>query len=284
MSLQADDMHPESYSRPRPPYQITDEYRVPSNSSRRPYVSERDVVPHIRREDDWRHRDLDHDRYPYNTNFSLQERADYEEEESRGSAGWGATRSSQYAQPALNWPSRFDTATPSSSSSSYPKGTTWGVDASNSYDHSRPPFSERWHADDPSMPLDDWSQEPPRNEHTSDRRLHDWQRNETRRDKNLGHKFQSDSGWESRRRDRSDWASEVSSSSRHDELLPRNGPHLTEERAWEPAASWKSTTSSEHLYQRSQNTQRSNHSRPKRGHSQVKQRRDWRSDDSDLNK
>lgn len=282
MSLQADDIPPEPYSRPRPPYHMTEDYRVPSNSSRRPYVSERDVTPRISREDDWRHRDLDHDRYPYNANFPLPERVEYEEGDSRSSAGWGATRSSQYAQPSLNWPPRFDTATTSSSSSAYPKGTTWGVDASNVYERSRPPFPERWHTDDPSMPLDDWSQEPPRTEHTPDRRLHDWQRSETRRDKNLAHKFQSDSGWESRRRDRSDWVSEASS--RHDELPPRNGSHSAEDRAWEPAASWKSTSSSDHLHQRSQNTQRSNQSRPKRGHSQVKQRREWRSDDGDLNK
>lgn len=276
MNLQADDIPPDAYSRSRPSYHVSEDYRVPSNSSRRPYVSERDVAPRSRHEDDWRHRDPDHDRYPYNDTFALSDRGEYEDGGARNSSGWVSLRSSQYPQSSVNWAHRFDSAAPSSS---YPKQTVWG--ATNAYEHSRTAFPERWHPEGSrDMPLEDWSQEPPRTDHTSDRRPHEWQRTETRRDKALSHKFQSDSGWDSRRRDRSDWTGETSG--RPDEAPHhRNGIHSTEDRSWEPAASWKSSSSNDQPHR---NNQRSNSSRQKRGYNQAKQRREWRTDDGDLNK
>lgn len=281
MSVHADDVPPESYSRPRSSYHLSENYRGPSSSSQESYVSGRDVSSRRSRGDDWRHRDLDRDRYPYNDGFPRTERSEYDDSGSRNSSGWVPVHSSQYGQSSLDWTHPFDSA--ASSSSSYPKATTWGITPPTPYDHTRSSFHERWPpAESREMPLDEWPAESSRVEHPPERRHPDW-RPETRRDKNMSApKFQSDSGWDSRRRDRSNWSNEPIGA--HDDLHVENRHHTTEDRAWEPAASWKSTSRNEHQHQRSQNGQRSNPSKTKRGQGQTR-RREWRAaDDSDLNK
>ncbi|KAF9485323.1 hypothetical protein BDN70DRAFT_988845 [Pholiota conissans] len=275
MTVHPDDVPPESYSRPRPSYRVSENYRGPSSSSQASYIPGRGTS-RSRHEDDWRHRDLDHNRYPYD-GFPHPERGEYDGGSSRNPPGWGTVHSSQYTQSSLDWPHRFDST---ASSSSYPKTSTWGINSPTPYDHSRSSFQEHWPAaDSREAPLDDWGVEPSHDDRLAERRHSDWP--ETRRDKNIGPKFLSDSGWESRRRERSNWISE--SMGRHDSLHAEKRQLTTEDRAWEPAASWKSTSGHDQ-HQRSQNGQRFNSSRTKRQQTQVK-RREWRAaDDSDLNK
>jgi len=94
--------------------------------------------------------------------------------------------------------------------------------------------------------------------------------------------FQSDSAWDLRRRENG-W----------DDRTVED-PQSLEERAWEPAPSWRSTHRDEGNSENRTQSQNQNHrnslhknqqqSKGKRNYSHKQQRRDWRNDDSNLNK
>ncbi|PPQ94046.1 hypothetical protein CVT25_009894 [Psilocybe cyanescens] len=273
MNVPGDDIpSAESYSRSHTSFHHPESYRT-STSGRTAYMGGRDMPSGSRRDGDWRHAELDHDRYPYADPFARGERSQYEDNAPRSSAGWGPP----YIQPRSSWPSRYDNG---ASSSSYAEPSTWAIPNPPSYDNTRTPYHEHW---EPTaareQPPDEWNPEPVRNDHRSDRRQHDW-RPDNHRDKNTGHRFRSDSGWDSRRRERN-WANDPIG--RQNDHPPDKRPSDTEDRAWEPAASWMSSTANDYQHQRGQNGQRNTQQRPKRVQNNNKQRREWRADDGDLN-
>ncbi|KAH9482688.1 CTD kinase subunit alpha [Psilocybe cubensis] len=270
-----DDISPETYSRPHNSFHHPESYRA-SNAGRGTYSSGRDMSSGSRRGGDWRHAELDHERYSFTDPFARGERAQYDDSGPRSSGGWGPVNDS-YVQSRNSWPPRYDNG---ASSSSYAEPSTWTVPDHPSYDSSRIPYHDRWETNEPRESIDDWNPEPMRNDHRTDRRHHDW-RPDSQRDKNSGHRFRSDSGWDSRRRDRN-WTNEPIG--RHNDLPPDKRQAGTEDRSWEPAASWVSSTTNDYSQQRGQNGQRSyHHQRPKRVQNYNKHRREWRADDGELN-
>ncbi|PPQ75129.1 hypothetical protein CVT26_012090 [Gymnopilus dilepis] len=274
MNPPTEDLHPESYSRSHTSFHLSEGYRGPSTSGRAPYVPARDMAPRSTHDDEWRLSDLDHERYPYSDHFIRGERNKYEEGMPRSSTGWGSTDSTPYVQARNDWPRRYDNGmAPSSYSES-----TWSLPPPPHYD-GRNPYHERWDQHDSrDQPPDDWVSESSQFIHPPERRQHDWRGN-TPRDKRHGQRFQSDSGWDSRRRERT-WGGEPA---RHQEdPLPEQRQHDLEDRSWEPAASWKNANNGDHQHQRGHHGSRTHQSKQKRNQNQ-KQRRDWRADDGDLN-
>jgi len=280
MNAPIDSIHSDSgYSRSHPSFHISENYRAPPIPTRMTYASDREAQPRSRRNDaDWRHTDMETERYQYVDPYSRDDRTNYEDPIPRNSGGWRDIDHSTYSQSRNDWSRRYDNG---ASSSSFPEPTTWGLTNPPPFEHGRAMYPERWEQNDArSQPLDDWGTEVGRHDRRSDRRHHDW-RSDSQRDKNSTRKFQSDSGWDSRRRERLSWGSEHLP--RHeDSSLLKTHHHALEERAWEPAASWKSSASNDNQ-QRGQNGQR-NQPKHKRGQNYHKQRREWRMDDGDLNK
>lgn len=206
---------------------------------------------------------MDHDRYAYDSGFVRDQRVEYEDGGARSAASWGAD---PYGVPRSSW-GRYDG---SAASTHYHEGP-WAVPSSSSYD-------SRALYDWPSQSSRDieWAESGSANRQT-DRRHADW-RGEGRREKGQASKFQSDSGWDTRRRDRAEW------DPIHDHTRSEKGPGTSEDRSWEPAPSWKSASGNDH---QSQNQRHSNGQKPPQSKSKrnnQKQRREWRTDDSDLNK
>lgn len=269
-NVAGDDTHSDSYSRSHPSFHGPESYRAPPNMNRALY--EQDVPSRSRRNDEWHLTDLNHDRYSYNDVYGRGERVGYDDGGPRSSEGWGTVDVPQYPQVRNEWPQRYDRSTPSSS---YPE-PSWGLSPANAYDSGHV-YHDRWKQRDiRDLPPEKWIPGPVRTDQRADPppRHH-----EQRRDKNTVPRFQSDSGWETRRERR--WGREPAAG-RDDLLIPKR-PHPTQDRSWEPAASWKSSTNGDHKNQRGQNGQRSNQARPKRGQNN-KHRREWRADDGDLNK
>ena len=264
-NVAGDDTHSDSYSRSHS-FHVPENYRAPPNMNRALYLSEQDVPSRSRRNDDWHLAELNHDRYSYNDVYH-GERVGYDDGGPRSSEGWGTVDVPQYTQVRNEWPQRYDRSTPSS----YPE-PLWGIPPSNGYDNGHG-YHDRWKPRDArDLPSEKWT-----SSQRADPPPHDWH-HEQRRDKNTVQRFQSDSGWDTRRERR--WGREPAG--RDDLLIPKR-PHPTQDRSWEPAASWKSSTNGDHQNQRGQNGQRLNQGRPKRGQNN-KHRREWRVDDGDLNK
>lgn len=132
--------------------------------------------------------------------------------------------------------------------------------------------------------------------HTEKHRNQGWKR-ENRREKGASQqKFQSDAGWSTRKKGK-EWNND--SQSRWDEHPPEQHDIVpteivpSEDRSWEPAESWKSgarTTESSKGNQQQQReggrqSQKSNkQQKSSRRQQSNKQKRDWRTDDSNLNK
>ena len=274
-NVAGDDTHSDSYSRSHSSFHTSENYRAPPNMTRALYLSEPDVPSRSRRSDDWHHAELSHDRYSYNDVYGRGERVGYDDGGPRSSEGWGTVDVPPYPQVRNEWPQRYDRSTPSSS---YPEPSSWGISPSGAYDSSHV-YHDRWKQRDVrDLPPEKWISGPARADQRADPPPHDWH-HEQRRDKNTVPRFQSDSGWETRRERR--WGREPAAG--REELLIPKRHHPTQDRSWEPAASWKSSTNGDHQNQRGQNGQRSNQARSKRGQNN-KHRREWRADDGDLNK
>jgi len=278
MNIPPEDHHSEAYIRSHGALHHSESYRTASTSSRGSYVSDRDIPSRSRHDDEWRHADLDHERYHYGDPYSRGDRSDYGDAGPRSTGGWGAV-DPPYSSSRHDWPPHYENG---SSSSSYAETASWGVAAPSAYESSRAVYADHWQQrDSREAPVDDWP--PPdvvRKDQYQDRRQPEW-RPEAKREKTSSQKFQSDSGWGSRRRDRG-WNRETSA---HGDAPAERGDSL-EDRAWEPAPSWKSNHNDhpqQHQNQRGQNGQRTN-GKSKRGQNQNKQKREWRADDGDLNK
>ena len=272
-NVAGNDTHSDSYSRSHSSFHTSESYRAPPSMNRALYLSEPDVPSRSRRGDEWHLAELSHDRYFHTDVYGRGERAGYDDGGPRSSEGWGAVDVPQYPQVRNEWPQRYDRSTPSSS---YPEPSSWGISPSSAYDSSHM-YHDRWKQRDArDLPPEKWITGPVRADQRADPPPHDWHR-EQRRDKNTVPRFQSDSGWDTRRERR--WGREPDD--REDLLIPKRH-HPTQDRSWEPAASWKSSTNGDHQNQRGQNGQRSNQSRSKRQNN--KHRRERRADDGDLNK
>ena len=273
-NVAGDDTHSDSYSRSHSSFHASESYRPPPNMNRALYLSEPDIPPRSRLSDEWHLAELSHDRYSYSDVYGRGERGGYDDGGPRSSEGWGTVDVPQYPQARNEWPQRYDRSTPSSS---YPEPSSWSI-SPNSYDSSRV-YHDRWTPRDVrDLPPEKWIPGPIRTDQRADPLPHDWH-HEQRRDKNTVQRFQSDSGWETRRERR--WGREPAAG--RDDLLTPKRLHPTQDRSWEPAASWKSSTNGDHQNQRGQNGHRSNQARQKRGQNN-KHRREWRPDDGDLNK
>ncbi|CAA7259797.1 unnamed protein product [Cyclocybe aegerita] len=268
MNIQEDDMHSDAYSRSRTSLHPSESYRTATASNRTHYTSERDISSRSRRDEDWRHAEVERERYSYDP-YTRGDRAEYDDSGPRSSAGWGTVDSAHYIQPQTDWDPRYEL------SSSYSESSAWG----STYEGNRQPYVEHWPSRDTGeMPPDDWGTEIARTDQRHDRQHQDW-RPEGRRDKNSAHRFQSDSGWDSRRRDKG-WSRE--GNFQRDEQHTDQQYQAVEDRSWEPAASWKSSNRGDHQ-RGGQNGQRHNQQRSKKGNNNNRQRREWRTDDSDLN-
>ncbi|KAF8913932.1 hypothetical protein CPB84DRAFT_1757945 [Gymnopilus junonius] len=278
MNPPGEDLRTDSYSRSHSSFHVSENYRGPSTSARAPYVSDRDLPSRSAHDDEWRLADLDHNRYSYSDHFIRGERSNYEPNVPINSTGWVPPNSVPYVQPPNNWPRPYDNGVVPPSS--YPETSTWGIPPPAPYD-SRTSYHDHWDQNNTrDQPPDDWGSESGQFMHRSERRQHEWRGN-NQRDKRHGHKFQSDSGWDSRRQDRSTWGNDHVRHQEDPMLEQRH--HSMEDRSWEPAASWKNSTNSDPQHQRGYHGSRPSQSKPRRNQNQNKQRREWRADDSDLN-
>ena len=266
-----EDLHPDSYSRSR---SSVENYRTASSSARAPYNSDRERAPRSHRDEDWHHATYEHDRYAYGDPYSRGDRLDdYDDDRCDKSGSWRADPS-RYTSSSHDWSHRYDHV----GSSSYSDPAMWTVPPP-AYESGRSSYSGHWQErESRDLPVDDWEPAGIRNDRVHERR-HEW-RQEDRRDKNGQQKYQSDSGWSTRRRER-EWARDVP--------IQNDYPiDDRQERSWEPAASWKSSNRNNQQQQQrgqqAQNLQRQN-GKSKRSQNQNKQRREWRQgDDGDLNK
>jgi len=82
-----DEIHPDPYSRSHSSFHSSQSYRTPSTSSRVQYITDQDISSRPRRDKNWRHADLDRDRYPYNDPFRA-DMSEYDGSGPRSSSGW----------------------------------------------------------------------------------------------------------------------------------------------------------------------------------------------------
>ena len=282
-TIQADGPHVEQYHRSHPPFHPQETYRPASNAGRASYGAERTVASHSRHDNDWRHPEVDHGRYGFEDIYARGERHEYDAFDSRTKETWRASEPATYPPEHSEWSPHYTASAPSA----FPE-PQWGLpqDSYSGYNDGWAPRDTR------DLSHDDWGTETVR----SDPRGGWRQQTGRKRDKNPV-EFQSDSGWDSRRRDRY-WDNNTT---RRQE--PQYDASYTEqERAWEPAPTWKSNTEpvgQHQQYAYSQHRQQNQHQhaqpRHKNGPQQQgqrkrnnqqnnRQRRDNRMDDNELNK
>jgi len=271
----------DTYSRPLQSSHRTGTYRTSSTTGRVPYDSERDgPSSRGRRDDDWDLADVNQDRYVYPEPYHREKREVYDVSVPSNSSGWRSSGDSQRKQSRGEWSRHYEHSSLPTSYSA--PASSWNSAATDSYNNSRGYYYDQWPQRDVRESSNDNRQQESSNEKPTDRGTHNWRR-EHRREKGDGKKFQSDSGWDTRRREKA-WVHEVSS--KWDEPSLNKGSRSVEERSWEPAATWKSSNRVDQP--RGQNGHRYTYSKSlkggKRGQNATKQRRDWRSDDGNLNK
>ena len=333
-AIRDDPLHaPKSYSR----YPQSSRYGEPhretsSASSRMTYDIQRDRTPETSRsirDDGWGAGALGHDRYDYGPYHHAEHDA-YDPSSRRDMEDWRGNGESQYSSSRADWSGSYHQ---SESSTSYPEPSNWNaVTTPNQYSTVTPPVHVARSTGSPYRTTnayydggrspnaydstrayyhdnDPWAQRDMREPLPDDRldfnppehRRHGWKK-ENKRDKGAAQqKFQSDSGWSTRKKGK-DWAS--TSENRWDESsTAKNDPAPEEDRSWEPAESWKSGHRSQD-YERTQDhatsnkqpqqqereggrsSQKSKHSKSNRrkDQSNKQQKRDWRTDDGNLNK
>lgn len=288
LDSRVDESRSESYSRPQQSSHRTESYRPPPISNRASYDVNREASTsrNHRDTDSWRPADAVPDRYQYASNDGYHRggRDDYDGVDSRNTEEWPVrpTSDTHHSQPRGEWPQRYD---PSYSSSTYLESSSWNTPSTTSYNHRKPSYdqwtsrdSTRSHVPDESTPSMGPLEDRPIEVEQSG-----WLRDQ-RRDKG-GQKFQSDSGWDTRRRSKG-WKEP----NPQEAPLPHEGGH-TGDRSWEPAPTWQPSTRGDPHNQRNNFGQRNSYPNRnakggggKRTQNQNKQRRDWRSDDGSLNK
>jgi len=271
-----DEIRSESYSRSHHPSHQSQGYV--SHSSRGSFEEDREPSSSRghRDNDSWRRGEPQHDRYDYQPagGYRRGKRNDH----------------TSTASNADNWKTRYEEP-------NYPESRD---DWSQHYEHNftNSIYSESsWNANslatfEPrSGAYESWRTEEER-DHSHEERarvVHEdkpaergssgWHRDQ-RRERGKHH-FQSDSGWDTRRKGK-----EWDETSRWDESPSNKKRHLdnNEDRSWEPGPSWQlSNRDHPAPYQ---NGHRHNHKQSKglKKHSQQKHKRDWRNDDNNLNK
>lgn len=286
----ADELSPEPYSRAVQTSHHSDSYRPPSTSSRASYDMAREPSSSRSRHevDSWRP-DATHDRYEYTAPNDGYRRGggrdDYDVVEQRDTEGWGRSgRDGRYSHSREEWPQRYER---SYSSSSYPEPSSWPTHPPPSYD-SRSASYSHWGADDSrNHTPDDRGHDRAQGHGRPDRQPDREQWSTDQRREKSDQKWQSDAGWDSRRRDQRGSQDEPT---RHSST--QESP--TDDRSWEPAPSWRASarhdSRNDSQTQRSQNSHRNSNSNKnskgakKNQNQNNKQRRDWRTDDGNLNK
>lgn len=285
------------YTHPRQYNRSPDTYRPAASSARSGYTTETSGPRH---HDEWRPSDQSyssHDRYYPHSNdvYSRNLRDDYDILEQRENDGWRdrSTNDVHYADPGRGWVPRYDHGP---STSSYPESTSWTPVAA--YDD-RPPSHDYWVPDDRGGPPSEHNHI--RSDVEGNRGERDtpvWRNRNARKDgRKAGGKderrggdpstWQSDAGWESRRTENRSQAiieSAETSAVNHDDSRPP-----ADDRSWEPAPSWqpqKRGGAQGHGNQKGSRNNQSNKKGGKKNQAQNKQqpKRDWRTDDGDLNK
>ncbi|KAF8655275.1 hypothetical protein AX16_003175 [Volvariella volvacea WC 439] len=211
----------------------------------------------------------------------LQETYSYSNDGHRGRDGYDIdTRDEDawYARPEdprTDWSHRYDMSYPT-----YPE-SSWHP-PSSSYSN-RPPH-DPWGSEDDSR--NHYRQESRQQDgRRTDRDGHGWRR-DNRKDKG-SMRFQSDSGWDTRRRKA--WDDKNQQKAQHSQEATQSST-ATEDRSWEPAPSWKASAKNDSQNQpkrspKHQRNQSSGKSKNRKGNhnNTARQRRDWRNDDGNLN-
>lgn len=270
------DEGPDSYPRSQRASHRSDDLRTSATPTRDYYDGYRETGPHARTrndEDAWysdARRYREEDVYRRDDDYDAGMRRDTD---------WGtrSTSDPQYSSVREDWPHQQYGHPPS-----YPDSSSWDTAASRDAYDSRTPYYDDWPTPNPrssSSRARDDDRHPRGGKHGKDS---GWSRDH-RRDREVQQpQHHADSGWEGRRRDNG-WEDKVV-----------EGSEVSEDRAWEPAPSWKSShhpdSDNQHRNQH-QNNQRNSQQRQqhysrggKRNHNSKQQRRDWRNDDSHLNK
>jgi len=266
----------ETYTRLHKPSHRTETYTSSSTSNRAPYVINKEgSTSRSRQLDSWQYADPDDDRHKYASHDGYHGhsggRDGYEYVEARDPDLWSARphHDVRYSQPREEWTHRYDHGYVTSS---YAESSSWN-----------PPLH-----DGRSTSFEHWPSEETR---VDDRRVaatndrhheREWHRDH-RRDKGPP-KFQSDSGWDSRRGGKG-WDELHVWDDAHEKDRPK-----FEDRSWEPAPSWQPSERRD-FEQSNRSGQRNNHAnRNSKGGRRGayayanKQKRDWRNDDGNLNK
>lgn len=267
----------DSYSRSHRTSHRSDDRRTSSTSNRDYYDGYRDVGSHSRSrhdEDSWysdvsRYREED-----------VYRRDDDYEAGMRRDSDWGARPQGDPQYPSIRdeWAHQhYDHP------SSYHDSSSWGAPPTRDAYDSRSSYYDDWPAPSARGSSSHGRDDDRHLRHGEKHEREDlgWPR-EQRRDKGTQQtRYQNDSGWDLRRRDNG-WEDRMA-----------EDPQSIEDRAWEPAPSWKSSHRNEGATQ-NRNQNQSNHQR----NTQFKQqqyskggkrnqnvkRREWRNDDSNLNK
>jgi hypothetical protein len=274
-----DEPRAETYSHHNEAPHRTESYRTSSTAHRSSYDANREAsTSRTQRHSDPRRRgDHEEDRhhYPSDEEYRRHGRNEYEDVERRTADAWSSRshNDAQYIQSRGEYSQRYDLGY---ASSSYAESSSWN--ASNP-----PPHDIR------SIPFDHWAQEDPQpddrhgvpvvDERHLERDPTEWQRDQRREKGNQ--KFQSDSGWDSRRR--KGWGDPA-----WDDPSRKKDTSSVDNRSWEPAPTWQPSGRGDYEHASRSNQRNNNANRSAKGGKRsvypVKSKRDWRNDDGSLNK
>ena len=243
-----------------------------SHSSRGSYEGDREPSSSRshRDNDSWRRGEPPHDRYDYSSGYRRGRGTDYTPATSRDN--W-RTRHEEPSFPESrdDWSQHYEQSyattnytesawNPKSLAPYESRSGTWRTDEER--EHSHEEHIHVIHEDKPT-----------------ERGSSGWHRDQ-RRERGK-HRFQNDSGWDTRRRGK-----EWDETSRWDESSSpsKRNSDENEDRSWEPGPSWQRSNRDQPVPY--QNGHRHNHKQSKgiKKHSQQKHKRDWRNDDNNLNK
>lgn len=282
LGAHGDETRTEVYSRHNEAPHRTESYRTPSTIARSSYDVNREASTSRthRHSDSWRRGDHEEDRHQYTSNegYKRHGRDEYEDvdrRDTRDTDTWSGRShdDAQYSQSRGDWSQRYERGYVSSS---YVESSSWNVPNHTSHDSRTIPF-DRWAPEDP--PPDDRHGIPAADDRHIERETPDWHRGQSRDKGN--HKFQSDSGWNSRRR--KGWGDQG-----WEETTQKKDISSMDDRSWEPAPTWQPSSRGDYEQASRSGQRNSNASRNVKGGKRnvypAKPKRDWRSDDGTLNK
>lgn len=281
----AEEPRSDPYSRPHQFSHHTKSYRASSTtmSTRAPYDANREASSSRSHRDsmDWRAGDDSHaspDRYSYSSSkdtYNRGGRDDYDTAESKDFETWAARPSGDsHSTSRPEWTQRYD--------QNY-SSTSWNAPVA----YENRSTHDQWPEDDHSRPPDERDSRLALEDRPVDRGASGWHRDERRETK--GQNWRRDSGWDTRRvENRNKIRNEPRQWNNASHADSHHSHHSVDDRSWEPAPTWQPSNRSDLQGQRHHNG-RSNHSNKnskggKKGQQHNKQRRDWRTDDGNLNK